>query len=496
MHAFINAAAPWLNEHLKSLISKHVPDVVFIDDFDQFPLGVPVVFQFCDGWELNRNFAVLNAAENGLINAYPNSDALARKDYLARVVEYWTAKRPRSILAKHVPETVRLTLDYSEYVEDALMAADDLSLLCSLEQNADREPCYREWWILKPALVDCGAGIRLFSTIEELASHLELAENETDDDDDEEDGERGIEVIKTPSLDSEDTGDDDNGCKFTPTLSTPGLDSLDGLVTATGTLCLDKSTSETPEQHKTARAKRPQYVFKAGGRIPSAQMRAFVAQRYIVSIPPVCGRKWHVRAYALAIGRLKVHVFRDMLTLLAAEDYRPPWENPPLKASLTNTALQDEDEVVRNSSMRDFWDPAAVPDDLFPPGGHPHWKRHVFYQICGVAAELFRAAAHTMADKFTTLDRCFELFALDFLVDTSGNAWLLEVNETPAFYQHGVAGALALRLMDSVVCVAMEHMGMARLGDPRNVAARNRFVEVLDETSKLGRSNITRIMPE
>jgi hypothetical protein len=225
-------------------------------------------------------------------------------------------------------------------------------------------------------------------------------------------------------------------------------------------------------------------------------MRAFVAQRYIVSIPPVCGRKWHVRAYALAIGRLKVHVFRDMLTLLAAEDYRPPWENPPLKASLTNTALQDEDEVVRNSSMRDFWDPAAVPDDLFPPGGHPHWKRHVFYQICGVAAELFRAAAHTMADKFTTLDRCFELFALDFLVDTSGNAWLLEVNETPAFYQHGVAGALALRLMDSVVCVAMEHMGMARLGDPRNVAARNRFVEVLDETSKLGRSNITRIMPE
>ncbi|KAK4240560.1 putative tubulin--tyrosine ligase PBY1 [Achaetomium macrosporum] len=494
MHAFINAAAPWLNAHLKSFIRKHVPGVIFIDDLDEFPLGAPAVFQFCDGWELNRNFAVLNGAENGLINAYPNSDALARKDCLARVVEYWTAKLPRSILAKHVPETVRLTLDYSEYVEDALMAADDLSLLYSLEQNADRHPSYREWWILKPALVDCGAGIRLFSTIEELASHLELAANEMDDEDDEdqESKESETEVIKAPSCNSEDTGGDRPECL--PTLSTPGLDSLDGLVTATGAFSLDESGPEQP-QHTTTRAKKPQYVFKAGGRIPSAQMRAFVAQRYIVSIPTICGRKWHVRAYALAIGRLKVHVFRDVLALLAAEDYRPPWENPPLKASLTNTALQDEDEVVRNESMRDFWDAAAVADDLFPRED-PHWKHHVFYQICGVAAELFRAAAHTMADKFTTLDRCFELFGLDFLVDTGGNAWLLEVNETPAFYQHGVAGTLALRLMESVVCVAMEHMGMARVGDPRNVVARNRFVEVLDETAKLGRSNITHILPE
>ncbi|KAK4044111.1 putative tubulin--tyrosine ligase PBY1 [Parachaetomium inaequale] len=490
MHAFINASAAWLNEHIKSFIQQHVPDAVFIDDFDEFPIGVDTVFQFCDGWALSQNFTAINVAKRGLINAYPNSDALARKDFLAAVVEYWTAKRPESILRKHVPVTVRLTLDYAEYVDDALMAADDLSLLYSLEQNEAKDAQDRECWILKPSLVDCGAGIRLFSTIEELASHLELAENETDDDEEEEDGESedGGAEAETPS-----ESEKANGDSFTPSLTTPGLDSLDALVTATGTLALNKP-SPSSSSKPPIRAKKPQYVFKAGGRIPSAQMRAFVA------IPPLDGRKWHVRAYALSVGRLKVHVAREMLALLAVEPYQPPWENPSLKASLTNTALQDEAEFVARESMRDFW--AADPEgtikfpDRSDSSSDLDWKTHVFYQICGITAELFRAAAHTMADKFTTLDKCFELFAIDFLVDAGGNAWLLEVNETPAFYQHGVAGPISLRLMEAVVCVTMEHMGMAQAGDPRNAAVRNRLVEVLDETAKLGKSNITEITAE
>ncbi|KAK3294389.1 tubulin-tyrosine ligase family-domain-containing protein [Chaetomium fimeti] len=487
MHAFINSSAVWLNEHLKSFIRQHVPDAVFIDDFDDFPAGADTVFQYCDGWALTQNFAAINVAKTGLINAYPNSDALARKDFLAAVVEYWAAKRPESNLRKHVPLTVRLTLDYAEYVDDALMAADDLSLLYSLEENEDKDAKDREWWILKPALVDCGAGIRLFSTMEELSSHLELAENETDDDDEEEESEGGEAVTEKEKA---------NGhINFSPTLTTPGLESLDALVTTTNSLSLNGSSAKSenePSSKKPVRAKKPQYVFKAGGRIPSAQMRAFVAQRYIVAIPPLDGRKWHVRSYALSIGRLKVHVAREMLALLAAEAYQPPWENPSLKSSLTNTALQDDDEMVAGESMRDFW--AADGSAMFPD--RPDWKTHVFDQICGITAELFRAAVHTMADKFTTLDKCFELFALDFLVDADGNAWLLEVNEAPAFYDQGVAGPMALRLMEAIICATMEHMGKADTADPKNAAIKDRLVEVLDETAKLGKSNITEIMPE
>ncbi|KAF4872436.1 putative tubulin--tyrosine ligase PBY1 [Colletotrichum siamense] len=480
MHVYIQPAAPWLGEHIKSFIRNHVPDAIFIDDFDDFPSDASTVFQFCDGWALNRNFAALNTAERALINAYPNSDALARKDYLARVVDFWTAKRPESILKKCVPLTVRLSLDYAEYVDDALTAADDLTLLSSLEDNEDKPASEREWWILKPALVDCGAGIRLFSTMEELASHLELAEYEIDEDDE---SDLSYQAMLEANGKSENDTTRDNSEGFYPTLSTPGLDTLDALVTATGELALKEHKDEIQ------RAPKPQYVFKEGGRIPSAQMREFVAQRYIVHIPPMEKRKWHARAYVLAMGRLKVYVFKEMLALLAGEDYEPPWLNPSLKSSLTNTALQDEDVFINKQSMRDFW---SAPDDLLPGD----WKASVFEQICHTSAELFRGAAHTMADKFTTVDKCFELFAVDFLIDTDGTAWLLEVNETPAFYDVGMAGPLAMRLMESVIYIAMEHMGNAKLGEERNALAKKRMIQVLDETDKLAKSNITEILPE
>ncbi|KAK0716419.1 tubulin-tyrosine ligase family-domain-containing protein [Apiosordaria backusii] len=470
MHVFINGACPWLNPHLRKFILDHVPDAIFYNSFEDFPDGpLEESFQYLDGWEIGGNFAILNNSQNGLINAYPSSDALARKDYLARVVDFWRAKRPESKLPDHVPLTVRLSLDYAEYVDESLTAADDLSLLYSLEQNESREPKDREWWILKPALIDCGAGIRIFSTVEELASNLELAEYEYTDDEEEEDG-------------KEEGGEGGEKEKNDVSLSLPGLSGLDLLVTGLG-LGDKKVQGGGKGDHK-----RVQYVFKKDGRIPSAQMREFVAQQYIVRIPPVEGKKWHVRAYVLAMGRLKVYVFRELLALLACEDYQPPWENPSLRSSLTNTALQDEDEFVSNESMRDFWSD-AVPEKLLGDG----WKKSVWEQICKVTAELFKAAAHTMADKFNTVDKSFELFAADFMVDVEGRVWLLEVNETPAFYNHDKAGELALRLMESVVFAAMEHMGKTRSGDEKLEAVKNRFVQVLDETKSLPKSQITEI---
>ncbi|KAI5918815.1 TTL domain-containing protein [Camillea tinctor] len=473
MHVYIQAASPWLNEPLKGFIREHVPESTFYDNFADFPRDARTVFQICDGWELNRNFAATNSAEKALINAYPNSDALARKNYLSRAVEFWTAKRPGSILKTHSPLTVCLSLDYAEYVDEALMAADDLTLFHSLQENENKAPAEREWWILKPALVDCGAGIRLFSTLEELASHLELAENEVEDEDDEDEIEEGL-------------AEKDAGKDFSPNLSFPGLNTLDGLVTAVGGMKLDAKGLGNGQLTK----KQP-YVFKEGGRIPSSEMREFVAQRYITAIAPLEKRKWHVRAYVLSIGRLKVYVFREMLALLALEDYEPPWLNPSLKSSLTNTGLQDEEDILAKESMREFW---AAPDDLLPGG--ESWKERVFDQICEISSEIFRAAAHTMADKFTTVDRCYELFGVDFLVDMDGTAWLLEVNETPAFYQQSIAGPIALRLMESVILVALEHMGLVDSGEEKNADVRKRMIEVLDETNTLAKSNITEILPE
>ncbi|PKS08139.1 hypothetical protein jhhlp_005414 [Lomentospora prolificans] len=473
MYAFIQSAAPWLNPHIKSYIKRHVREVIFVDEFEDIPANPKRVFQFCDGWELTRNFALGNNAEASLINAYPNSDALARKDLLASVAEYWGAKRPESNLKNHVPLTVRLRLDYAEYVEDALMEADNLELLYSLEENSEKDASEREWWILKPALIDCGAGIRLFSTVDELAGHLELAEYEYDDDEESDESEASVKIEKVE--------EGDNG----PYMTAVQADqvNLDFLVNATGTLSMDDSS-------KTSRkSRRPQYVFKENGRIPSAQMRAFVAQRYIAAVPTIDSRKWHARAYVLCVGRLKVYVFKELLALLAGENYQPPWENPSLKASLTNTGLQEEEDFIKKESMRDYW---KVSDDLLPG----EWKKRAFEQMCSISSEIVRAAAYTMADKFTVLNKNFELFAADFLLDTTGNVWLLEMNETPAFYQHGVAGPIAKRLMESVITIALEHMGAPLSQDVDNEAVKDRFVLAVDESETMAKSNIRQIVSE
>ncbi|KAK0748918.1 tubulin-tyrosine ligase family-domain-containing protein [Schizothecium vesticola] len=355
-----------------------------IKSIRDIPADATSAFQYCSGQELNRHFALLTKVPKALMNAYPNSDAVARKDHLAAVIDFWSTKRPDSILPNHCPTTVRLTLDYAEY-----------------------EPMARNWWILKHALVDCGAGIHLFSTTDELAGHLELAENE-----------------------------------------------------------------------------KPTYTFVEHSRIPSAQMRAFVAQRHLAHPSTIDGRKWHYRAYVLAVGRLRVFVYCEMLALLAGAAYAPPWEGASLKASLTNMTLQDDEAVERLQSRRDFWTGVDEFDDA--------WKEAVFGQICGVVAEVFRGAANTMGDRFVTLDKCFELFAVDFMMDEDGVAWLLEVNETPAFYESPVAGPIAVRLMESVVEVAMGHMN----GDRESRKGVRDMVEVLDETVNLGKGDIIEILPK
>lgn len=467
MHVYVHSANPWLDGHVQECIKRHIPDAICHKNFTDIPEDADTVYQLLNGWELNHHFAVLNRAKNGLLNAYPNSDALARKDHMASVVDYWITKRPGSVLKGHSPATVKLSLDYSEYVEDALAAADDLTLLYSLEDNEAKDSSERDWWILKPAMIDCGHGIRIFSTIDELAGNLELAADISEEDEESE------EDAETPDTKFE---SDDSAEGFKPSLSAPGLDSLDALITATGKLSVSGTN------------KIQDLIIDENERIPSALLREFVAQQYIVNIPPIDGRKWHVRAYVLSVGRLKVHVFNEMLALLALDDYEPPWKNPSLKSSLTNTALQDEEEFTSKESMRDFW---KIDDDLLPGD----WKQNVFNQACQISGELLRAAAHTMADKFTPLDKCFELFAIDFLIDSKGTAWLLEVNETPAFYEQGYAGELAQRLMESLICVTLEHMGMADMESEKNVQARGRMVEVLDATKELAKSNITEILP-
>lgn len=175
-------------------------------------------------------------------------------------------------------------------------------------------------------------------------------------------------------------------------------------------------------------ADRPEVVeSESTDNIMTSHLRHFVAQPYIH--PPLRiedeNRKFHIRTYVLCAGSLKIHVYKHMLALFAAKPYAAPWESPDdIETFLTNTCLQSS---PNENTVRRFWD---------LPLGEQVLKR-IFEQICGVTGEVFEAAVRAMPIHFQTLPNAFEVFGLDFLVDASGDAWLLEVNAFPDFKQTG-----------------------------------------------------------
>ena len=235
----------------------------------------------------------------------------------------------------------------------------------------------REYWILKPGMSDQGQGVRLFSSEAELRAIFQQWE------DDESDGEQ------------------EYGFETPPTINGNN-------VIGVGTM--------------------------------TSQLRHFVAQRY-VDAPLIfrehSNRKWHIRSYVLAVGALRVYVYKEMLALFAPAAYEAPGTSTSTnshdsldpRVHLTNTCLQDGS---REGSVLPFW---RLPSSVYTVADN--WKDSIFDQVCEATGTLFEAAAREQMIHFQTLVNAFEVFGVDWMVDSNGTAWLLEVNAFPDFKQSG-----------------------------------------------------------
>ncbi|KKK16193.1 hypothetical protein P175DRAFT_0515748 [Aspergillus ochraceoroseus IBT 24754] len=373
LYSIVDCDVPYVQELVEHALQSRLGKDRYrpVSSVSELPASSAPVFQYREYERLDFEQAMLNSTSS-LTNAYIIRKALIRKHYLSNTVSNWIIKHPESILAQHVKFSIDFELDYAEFLDDALLEAYELRE--SLEKNESKPDTEKEWWILKPGMSDRGQGIRLFSSEDQLREIFE--EWEVDDSDDESGSERP----------EEESSHDDEG--------------NNGVITS--------------------------------------QLRHFIAQPYIdppLLLPSSSRRKFHIRTYVLAVGALKVYVFKEMLALFAAKPYCPPGEDEDevkdLARHLTNTCFQ-EGGSANAGSVRRFWQL-----DHHVPGLAPNWKENIFNQICSVTGELFEAAARGMMVHFQTLPNAFELFGIDFLVDKSGTAWLLEVNAFPDFAQTG-----------------------------------------------------------
>lgn len=164
-------------------------------------------------------------------------------------------------------------------------------------------------------------------------------------------------------------------------------------------------------------------------------LREFVVQRYIHPPHLLGGKKWHVRAYALAVGALKVYALSDGLVLRARGAYEGA-ALTNLDAHLTNTCRGggDSDDGARPDPNPDtVLALSELADALIRDGTDPtDASRRVAdltHRVAAIVGETFAAVSSELT--FFALPSAFELFGFDIMVDADWTPWLLEVNADP-----------------------------------------------------------------
>lgn len=168
----------------------------------------------------------------------------------------------------------------------------------------------------------------------------------------------------------------------------------------------------------------------------------WVLQRYVEKPLLVGGgRKFHLRVYALANGALDAYVFSEALVLMAVEPFAQSANDTSARHShITNTCVGTEhggfleERFVRTLSELPqlLVDEGAVADVA-------EGAKRVAALTEGIHASVAHAfdAFYGGMHGYQALPNAFELYGLDFLVDTDWQLYLLEANPTPDIKQTG-----------------------------------------------------------
>jgi hypothetical protein len=302
-----------------------------------------------------------------LANSYCIRKGLIRKSQLAYNMTKYMSKHPDSILKDAIPETWLFELDHIDYLDEAMNEVFEVER--DLADNETRDS-NKKAFIIKPSMANKAAGIHIFDTMEGLRSLFEQTRLDDSDEEDEvedEGEEEGDDQDKYNTSDQDDYEESDDGEDL-------------------------------------------------------SQIREWVIQRYVQHPLLLCGnRKFHIRAYVLAVSNIQVYLYSDMLALFALKAFDESDLSDQL-AHITNTCIQTgEDTFVEDDSVKLFWDlkdeEGVTEDDL----------QSIFKQMQESLRDIFDACTSEMTT-FQAMPNAFELYGVDFLIDRDMKAYFLEAN--------------------------------------------------------------------
>ncbi|GAA5834459.1 hypothetical protein JCM9279_004322 [Rhodotorula babjevae] len=387
------ASQAYVVSSLRRAFARQLPDWTLVDS--PAADGSKPDLQWSDYDELDWDLAM---DDRTLLNSYAIRKALIRKSNLAHTIALYLSKNPDSPLRRAAPPTFHFTCSFADELDELLM--DDLY---EVEQSfaAAEQGGEAKWWILKAALADKGNGIRLFNSRETLEEIFQEFEPESDEEDEDEDDEEG-----------------------------------------------EGEGNERPEQSRAV-------MFGANTRVDATQLREWVIQEYATSpllLDPSpssnsSGTKFHLRVYVVAVGGLAVYVHHPFLALFASSPYTSPSDTVDesgafdLSAHLTNTCLQtsvlgEQAPTISVSTLQGMYDKVIL------GGAHEGEKLgeerigRIEEGVREAVREVFKAAVGA-GSSFQALPNAFEIFGVDFLVDSEFQVSLLEINACPDFGQTG-----------------------------------------------------------
>lgn len=158
-----------------------------------------------------------------------------------------------------------------------------------------------------------------------------------------------------------------------------------------------------------------------------------VLQKYLEDPMLLGGRKFDLRVFALLTPSLDAYVFETCYVRLSSEQMKLESKADLCNKymHLTNNAIQ---ELGKNYGIHEQGNIISVPQWehlVRQAGGHLDFRSTVLPQI----EEHVRISMLSCADLLNPQHRwhCFEVYGYDFMLDSRGKVWLIEINTNPSF---------------------------------------------------------------
>jgi tubulin--tyrosine ligase len=158
-------------------------------------------------------------------------------------------------------------------------------------------------------------------------------------------------------------------------------------------------------------------------------------QRYIENPLLLRKRKFHIRAYVLAVSAISVYFYEDVLILCSGTKYNAGNTDNAF-AHITNTAYQSQDPgFSEEKCVLILEEMIAILNKQGIENARGKVEK-ILDDMKIITGELF-ASYKGEYGVYAPLQDSFEQYGLDFMIDDDFNVFLLEVNPGPDFKQSG-----------------------------------------------------------